>query len=180
MTDGAESYRRFLAGEEEGLAEIVRDYKDGLILYLNGYTHDLDAAEDLMEDTFVKLVVKRPRFTSSAGFKTWLYTIARNRAVDYLRHNRAAAMLPEQAAQAADLEQSYLRQERKIALHRAMDRLNVTYRQVLYLAYFEDFSNEQIGAVLKKTRRQVENLLYRATQALRAECSKEGVSDEGL
>ena len=180
MTDGAESYRRFLAGEEEGLAEIVRDYKDGLILYLNGYTHDLDAAEDLMEDTFVKLVVKRPRFTSSAGFKTWLYTIARNRAVDYLRHNRAAAMLPEQAAQAADLEQSYLRQERKIALHRAMDRLNVTYRQVLYLAYFEDFSNEQAAKIMRKSKHQIENLVYRARLSLKAELEKEGFVYEKL
>lgn len=46
MDNGASSYRRFLAGDDEGLAEIVREYKDGLILYLNGYVRNLYVAEE--------------------------------------------------------------------------------------------------------------------------------------
>lgn len=51
MDNGAENYRRFLRGDEEGIAEIVRAYKDGLIFYLNGYVNDISLAEDLAEDT---------------------------------------------------------------------------------------------------------------------------------
>ena len=51
MDNGASSYRRFLDGDDSGLAELVRDYKDGLILYLNGFVQNMHTAEELMEDT---------------------------------------------------------------------------------------------------------------------------------
>ena len=50
MDNGASSYRRFLDGDDEGIVEIIRDYKDGLILYLNGFTQDISTAEELMEE----------------------------------------------------------------------------------------------------------------------------------
>ena len=55
MDNGASSYRRFLDGDESGIIEIIRDYKDGLILFLNGFTQNIHIAEELAEDTFVKL-----------------------------------------------------------------------------------------------------------------------------
>ncbi|MCQ2440732.1 MAG: hypothetical protein MJ076_02400 [Clostridia bacterium] len=58
MDNGVSSYRRFLKGDEEGFVEIVRDYKDGLILYLNGFVKNISVAEELTEDTFVKLGIK--------------------------------------------------------------------------------------------------------------------------
>lgn len=82
MDNGVGSYRRFLDGDEEGLAEIIRDHKDGLILFINGIVHNIHTAEELTEEVFVKLVVKRPRFFGKSSFKTWLYAIARNVAYD--------------------------------------------------------------------------------------------------
>ena len=63
MDNGASSYRRFLEGDDSGLCEIVRDYKDGLILFLHSMTRDLGLAEELCEDTFVRLAVKKPKFS---------------------------------------------------------------------------------------------------------------------
>ena len=51
MDNGASSYRRFLDGDENGFVEIVRDYKDGLILYLDSLVRNISAAEELAEDT---------------------------------------------------------------------------------------------------------------------------------
>ena len=62
MDNGASSYRRFLNGDDKGLENIVRNYKDGLILYLNGFVNNVYIAEDLMEETFFKLIIKKPRF----------------------------------------------------------------------------------------------------------------------
>lgn len=87
MDNGASSYRRFLEGDDNGFVEIVRDYKDGLIFYLNSFTNNIYIAEDLAEDTFVKLGIKKPRYTKKASFKTWLYAIGRNVAIDYMRKN---------------------------------------------------------------------------------------------
>ena len=87
MDNGASSYRRFLDGDDKGIAEIVGDYKDGLILYLNGYVNNIFIAEDLTEDTFFRLITKKPRYSGKSTFKSWLYAIGRNVAVDFIRHN---------------------------------------------------------------------------------------------
>lgn len=183
MANGAECYRRFLDGDDNGIVEIIRDYKDGLILYLNGFVGNIHTAEELMEDTFVKLVVKKPRFSEKFSFKTWLYTIGRNAALDYLRRNSKKSDTPVDELEIADkenLELSYIREEQKIMVHRALANLKADYRQVLYLSFFEELSNEETAAVMRKTKRQVENLIYRAKQALKIELEKEGFTYEGL
>lgn len=56
MDNGASSYRRFLEGDDSGIVEIIRDYKDGLILFLNRYVNNIHTAEELAEDTFFRIV----------------------------------------------------------------------------------------------------------------------------
>lgn len=185
MDNGASSYRRFLSGDDEALAEIVRDYKDGLILYLNGFVNSVTTAEELMEETFFRLITKKPRFSERYSFKTWLYTIGRNVAIDYLRRNSRIASSPAEEMEEilgdeCDLERAYLAEERKIELHRALKRLNPDYRQILWLIYFEELSNAEAGKVMGKNSRQVKNLVYRAKNALRTELEKEGFIYEEL
>ena len=91
MDNGAGSYRRFLNGDDNGITEIIRDYKDGLMLFINRYVNNIHIAEELTEDTFFKLVTKKPKFTENNSFKTWLYTIGRNTALNYIKHNRNIA-----------------------------------------------------------------------------------------
>ena len=78
------------------------------------------------------------------------------------------------------LERTYIREEEKIIVHRALSNINPDYGRVLYLKFFEDLSNEEIAAVLKRNKRQVENLLYQSKRALRSELEKEGFHYEGL
>ncbi len=185
MDNGASSYRRFLAGDESGIVEIIRDYKDGLILYLNGYTKNIHIAEELMEETFVKLVVKKPHYSEKFSFKTWLYTIGRNAAIDWLRQGSRSVSVPfedmeEYLVDIDDLERSCIKEEQKIALRRAMRRLKEEYGQALYLSYFEDLSNAEIARIMHKSKRQVENLIYRGKQSLKSELEKEGFVYEEL
>ena len=185
MDNGASSYRRFLDGDDEAFVEIIRDYKDGLILYLNGYVSNIFVAEDLMEETFVKIVTKKPKFADKYTFKTWLYTIGRHVAVDHLRHSKKWSNLPledmeNHLAEAECVERAYLRQEQRITLHRAMQTLKPEYRQVLYLTYFEGFTNSEAAHAMKRSNRQIENLLYRAKQSLRVQLEKENFVYEEL
>ncbi len=185
MDNGASSYRRFLDGDDNGIAQIVGDYKDGLTLYLNGYVRNICLAEELTEDTFFRLMTKKPRFSGKSSFKSWLYAIGRNVAVDFLRRSVKTTRVPFEELEGClsdeeTLEQSYIREEGKIALHRGLIRLPADYRAVLWLVYFEGFSNRETAAILKKSDRQVKNLLYRAKQALKATLEKEGFSYEEL
>ena len=66
MDNGACSYRRFLDGDDKGLVELVGEYKDGLILFLNGYVNNISVAEELTEETFFRLITKKPRYSGKA------------------------------------------------------------------------------------------------------------------
>ncbi len=185
MDNGASSYRRFLDGDDEGLAEIVRNYSDGLILYLNGIVNNISVAEELMEECFFKIITKKPRFTARYSFKTWLYTIGRNLAIDHLRRRAKLADtsfedLANSVQDEFELEKLYVAEERKIHVHRALKKLNVEYRQVLWLLYFEGLSNAEASVIMKKSSRQMKNLVYRAKSALKSELDKEGFVYEEL
>ena len=78
----------------------------------------------------------------------------------------------------SNLEQSYIREERKILVHKALAKLPADYRSVLWLVYFEEFTPKEAGVILKKSSRQMKNLLYRAKQSLRLELEKEGFTYE--
>ncbi|MBQ6168405.1 MULTISPECIES: RNA polymerase sigma factor [Ruminococcus] len=184
MDNGAGSYLRYLSGDDNGLTEIIRDYNDGLVLYLNGITGNFCLAEELAEETFFKLAVKKPRFSGKSSFKTWLYSIGRNAAIDGMRRKKHISdRTVDDLYDISDersIEQDYLREEQKISLHRAMETLNSDYRQVLYLTFFEELSNSEAAAIMRKSNRQIENLLYRAKLALRSKLEKEGFEYERL
>ena len=185
MDNGASSYRRFLEGDDDGIVEIIRDHKDGLMLYLNSFVQNIYLAEDLTEDTFVKLIAKRPRFAGKSTFKTWLYSIGRNVALDHLRKNGkmptvSTEEVMAQIADETDVARNYLRTERKLQVHKALKQIRREYRQVLVLIYFEDFQNEQVASILGKRKKQVENLVYRAKLSLKSELEKEGFVYEDL
>ena len=185
VDNGASSYRRFLEGDDNGIAEIVNDYKDGLILYLNKYVSNIHIAEDLAEDTFFKIMVRKPRYTKKYTFQAWLYAIGRNVAIDHIRKQAKYAKtsvddLEMLVSEEETLEQAYIKDEEKIMIHRVLEQLKPEYKQVLWLVYFEGFSNEQAARIMKKSRHQTETLVYRAKRALRRELGKENFSYEGF
>lgn len=179
MDKGAECYRRFLDGDDNGLIEIIRDHKDGLILYLNNYVSNISIAEELAEDTFVKIGLKKPKDTRKSSFKTWLYTIGRNTALDYLRKERHAPtisidLFQDLELQQDSLEQCYIQQEQKTVLLRSIKKLKPEYCEVLWLTYFEGFSHKEAAGIMKKSVHNIDTLVWRAKKALKAELFKEG------
>ena len=184
MDNGAASYRRYLEGDDEGMVELIRDYKDGLTLYLLGISGNIFAAEEAMEQTFYKLVVKKPGFSGKSSFKTWLYAIGRNAALDSMRRAKRISPVPVDEerleSEENEVENAYLLSEKRKTVHRALKKLNPDYRQVLYLIYFENMSGSEAAAVMKKNGKQIENLAARARASLRSELKKEGFDYEDL
>ena len=180
MDQGAGKYYCFLNGDNDALVEIIRDYKDGLMFFLGGFVNDLSLAEELMEDTFVRLYVKKPRFSGNSTFKTWLYAVGRNVAREHIRKEARRKSVPlEDHPELTDLtfdpEQSYFQNEDRVQLYAAMVRLKPEYRQVLWLSYFEDLPGKDIARIMKKSPNSIGVLLHRAREALKNELSKEGV-----
>ena len=179
---GALNYESFLNGDNDAMSELIREFKDGLSLYINSMVRNICEAEELMEETFVELIVKRPKYSGKSSFKTWLYAIGRNLTAKYLRKHAKLKVVPlesqEFLADEEDLERNYIKSEQKQLVHQALRTLKSEYQQVLYLSYFEDFENAEIAKIMKKTKRQVETLLYSAKKALRSELERRGFTYE--
>lgn len=182
MDNGASSYHRFLAGDDEGLHEIIKGYRTGLILYLNSFVQNIHMAEELTEDTFAELAIRCPKFSKNSSFKTWLYAIGRNITIKYLRKHKNLSIVPlelqEHLADEENIESNYIKSEQKRIVHKALHSLKSEYRQVLYLSFFEGFSNAESAIIMKKTKRQIETLLYNAKQALKTELERSGFEYE--
>ena len=182
MDNGAGSYRRFLAGDDEGLYEIICQYRTGLMLYLNSFVQNIRTAEELTEDTFSELAIKCPKYSGKSSFKTWLYAIGRNITAKYLRKHTKFDIVPlesqEYIADEESLEGNYIKTEQKRAVHHALHNLKTEYRQVLYLSYFEGFSNEETAIIMNKSKRQIETLLYNGRKALKNELERSGFEYE--
>lgn len=183
MDNGAGSYHRFLYGDKDALKEIVSEYRQGLCAYIFGIVKDISVAEDLTEDVFVKLIVKKPQDKGKASFKTWLYTIGRNLALDWIKKNPKGRFVSEEEAEKLlteehDFEESFYVKERDAVLHKVLDRLNPEHRRILHLYYFEDFSVEDISKIIRKSRRNTSAVLYRAKQNLKNQLEKENFDYE--
>ncbi len=182
MGNGESSYRRFLAGDNDGILEIVYEYQAGLMLYLNSYVQDIHMAEDLAEDTFLELMLKHPKFSGKSSFKTWLFAIGRNITAKHLRKHTKLNVVPlesqEYLAVEDDIEDNYIKTEKKRMVHQALHKLKLEYRQVLFLNYFEGFSIDEIALIMKKSEKSVKNYLYKAKIALKAELEGSGFDYE--
>ncbi|MCQ2553481.1 MAG: RNA polymerase sigma factor, partial [Clostridia bacterium] len=130
------------------------------------------------------LGIKKPRFSGKSSFKTWLYAIGRNVAVDYIRkESKRSEVSIDECSNLADrqaLEDAYLKEERRIVVHQVLGKLKSEYRQVLWLTYFEDLSNKETAKIMRKSVHNIESLIYRAKQSLKQELIKEGFTYEDI
>ena len=185
MDNGASSYHRFLEGDESGLEELVEAYSDNLIFFINRFINDLVLSEDLMSDTFLELIVKKPIFKGDSSFKTYLFKIGRNKAFDYLRKQNRTVIVPFHNAEneipdVISIENNILKNDQQKHVNQCLENIKKEYREVLHLLYFEEMSNEAVSIIMKKSKKQIENLAYRAKLTLKSTLEKEGFVYEEL
>ncbi|MBR5773310.1 MAG: RNA polymerase sigma factor [Clostridia bacterium] len=179
MDNGASSYRRFLDGDESAFDDVMKALFHNLVFFVDGYVHDVHASEDIAIDVFSELIASPRKYNFRVSLKTYLFMLGRSRAIDYIRHRRVidltelseAECLPDDSA---SLEEIVLDNERKRIVSSALSRLIGDMREVVHLIYFEDMTYEQAARVMKKTRKQVDNLLYRAKKELRIILGEDG------
>ena len=175
-------YRRFLMGDNAALEETVRLYSDALVRYARCYVHDPALAEDLMEEAFVTLILKRIQFEEEEQLRAYLYKTVRTKCLDYLRKNKRLLPLTDFSDNliAEHTERTLLEQERTQEVRRAIEKLPKQYQEVLQLTYYGDLGVPEICEALGKSQKQVYNLLSRAKAALGKVLKKEGIFYENL
>ena len=179
MEQGADSYRRYLGGDEAAFSEIISEYRGPITFFIQRYVHDICAAEDIAADVFMDLVVHRHRYRFGTSFRTYLFMLARSRALDWLRKQKRRPSVPLEDAELTladeqDLEREILRGERARMLHEAIAQLPEEQQIAVHLVYFEERSYADTARIMKKSQKQIDNLLYRAKKALRSIIGEDG------
>lgn len=179
---GESSYRRNPAADPQELERLVRTYADPLVRYAYTIVGSSAAAEDVMEDTFAHLLAHGGNFPDEGSIRSWLYKVAHNKAINYLRKHKREVPLQdvEQVLYGGSLEADLIRQERNEVLYLCLQKLPKQYREVLQLRYLENFSQSQICGITGLSVKQVYNCLHRGRVALKEYLLKEGFTREDL
>lgn len=174
---GEDSYRRYLDGDESAFEELVELYFGELMLFANGYVRDMHASEDIALDALLELMIHPGRYSFRSSLKTYLFAVARHKALDRLRKLSRERSVPIDEARglgADTLSREVLGNELRRSVLSAVDGLPPDMRAAVYLVYIEGMSYDEAGRVLKKTRKQVDNLLTKAKRRLKELLGEEG------
>lgn len=179
MDNGASSYRRFLNGDKSAFDEIMKELFSGLVFFIDRYLHDIHSSEDIAIDVFSDLIVHPHRYNFKVTLKTYLYMLGRSRALDHIKRRKIIRFVEISEAECypddrSDLEALLLADQRKRILSAAIARLPEDMQAAVHLVYFEEMTYEEAAKVMKKSRKQVDNLLYRAKKELYIILGKDG------
>jgi len=174
-------FRRYLDGGTSEMTELVARYGDDVTLYISAIIGDAQDAEDLMIEAFSRVCAREPCL-QDGGFRPYLYKTARNLALRFASRNRLRRHFGFDDAETEPesvelLDRVVQTKERDKILRLCMERLEADYREALYLAYFEGLSRAETAAVMRRSEKQVENLVYRGKKSLRALLESEGITD---
>jgi len=167
-----------LNGDDLAFEQLMKKYLQPVYNFLRQLIKDTSVVDDLTQETFIKTWKNISRFDQSKSFKTWIFTIAKNTAYDYLRKKKSIPfsffrkseddrgleeisedkILPDEILEKEDLAKE---------LEGKLKEIPRKYRSVLVLHYKEDFSLYEIAEILKKPYNTVKSLHYRALLRLR-------------
>ena len=168
---------RLRTGDVEAAAALMERYQHRLYRYLLRLVHQPDAAEDLFQQTWVRVMERIARYNPELKFDGWLFALAHNLAVDYLRRYRPESLdepLPSGdlraeviAGSARSALEQLLERERAGGLAEAVAELPFSFREVLTLRFEEEMQLEEIAGVLALPLGTVKTRLHRALKHLR-------------
>jgi len=188
-TETAKIARGFRERDMELLADLVERYQHRLVRYLLYLTGRREYAEDLAQETWIRVLQRGSQYNGRQRFDPWLFAIARNLAIDYLRKKRKVvqtASLPDDRDAMLQLPspgpspfEAAARSEDAMSLAGRLQILSPLYREALLLRFQEDLSLAEIAQVLGAPVTTVTSRIYRGLAALRSAFEEGGDSHGG-
>ena len=162
--------------DQRAYTEIMGRYKDSVYYMLLKMVNNSDDAEDLTIETFSKAFKRLDQYTPQFAFSTWLFKIASNHSIDFIRKKRIKAISIDQGYSKADgesyvipvkeesldPEESMQKDERVQRMRDVVEKLKPRYKRLVELRYFEEKSYEEISEILELPLGTVKAQLFRA------------------
>lgn len=161
---------RAQAGDRAAFHELVAAYQQRLTYYVHRLVQDAHQARDILQDVWLDVFRTLGKLQSPAAFRVWLYRIAHNHAVTYIRRQAVAADASEQlAVDGEEIERwnDLDALENAELVHFALNRLTVSHREVMTLRFLEGMDVKEIARVLECSEGTAKSRLHYAKSALR-------------
>ena len=171
--------QRALKGEEQAFADLLGRYRDSIYFLLLKMVNNKTDAEDLTIEAFGKAFKNIQKYSPSYAFSTWLFKIATNNCIDFMRRKKGNNISIDSQVSGYDSDSTiylqsnypgpdeYLLKKEKIKyLHKVIETLKPRYKTLIDLRYFKEYSYEEIANTLNLPLGTVKAQLFRARELL--------------
>jgi len=167
--------------DERAYTKLMSKYKDSIYFMVLKMVHNRDDAEDLTIEAFGKAFKNLHKYSPEYAFSTWLFKIATNNTIDYIRKKRLQTYSIDQSKNDEeegttiasnirsgnlDPEEKFIKDQRNQMMREVTDKLNDKYKILIELRYFKEYSYEEIAKELKLPLGTVKAQLFRAKELL--------------
>jgi len=168
-------------GNQHAYAELMKNYRDSLYFMLLKMTNNPHDAEDLTIEAFGKAFKKLHQYTPDYAFSTWLFKIASNNCIDFIRKKKkytfsidknyddeetGTELANKIPAEGLDPEEDLMKKQRIQLMREVVEKLKPHYRTLIELRYFKEFSYDEIATELNLPLGTVKAQLFRAREFL--------------
>lgn len=184
-TKGVYDYKLVLAalhhGDQKAYAELLTRYRDGVFFTMLKMCNNKDDADDLTIEAFGRAFKKLEQYSPDFAFSTWLFKIATNNAIDFIRRKKQtyAISLDHKSefsdysdntihvkATAPDPEELFIKKQKTEEIRLLVDNLKPRYKNMIEMFYFQELSHEEISERLKMPLGTIKAQLFRARDLL--------------
>jgi RNA polymerase sigma-70 factor (ECF subfamily) len=165
-------------GDERAYAELMERYKDAIYYMLLKMVNNKNDAEDLTIEAFGKAFKNIGQYTPNYAFSTWLFKIATNNCIDFIRKRKANIISIDQTEDDNDItppplqsstldpEEDMIKNQKVDLMRNVVNKLKPRYRNLIELRYFKEYSYEEIAQELDLPLGTVKAQLFRARELL--------------
>lgn len=158
-------------GDSEAFGELYDRFRAEILRYLAYQLRDRETSEDLTQQVFLNAWRAVPRYEQrNVPFRAWLYRIARNQLLDYVKSRRRQTVDIDLVNPAADtdIETHAIAEDDRRLLHAALRRLSDDHREVLVLRFLMEKSAAEVGLIMGRKEVTIRGLQFRALRTLRS------------
>lgn len=167
-------------GDQKAYADLMSFYRDTIYFMLLKMTNSADDADDLTIEAFGKAFYKLDQYTPDYAFSTWLFKIATNNCIDFIRkkkkeflslgntmnNSETSDLVQSVPSQTLDPEEKFIEKQKIMLMREVVEKLKPHYRRLVELRYFDELSYEEIAEELQLPLGTVKAQLFRAREFL--------------
>lgn len=172
MEEDKIKYKKFLQGDNQSLEELMKKYQTNLLFFITRYVKNKEIAEDIYQDVIIYFLENKEKYDFKYSFKTYLYTIAKSRTLNYLKKNKQENCVEiyenqKEIPEEQWLEEAILTKERQAKIRKVIQKMKPDYQLVIYLTQIEGLSYQETAKIMEKTEKQIKNLAFNSKKKLR-------------